>query len=39
MNDIIKDFMQEDFTWKEFLKYGILWPLVVIAISIFVSQH
>ena len=38
MNDIIKDFMQEDFTWKEFLKYGILWPSVVIAISIFVSQ-
>ena len=39
MNDIIKDFMQEDFTWKEFLKFGILWPLVVIVISIFVSQY
>lgn len=39
MNDIIKDFMQEDFTLKEFLKYGILWPSVVIAISIFVSQY
>ena len=39
MNDIIKDFMQEDFTWKEFLKYGILWPSLVIAISIFVSQY
>lgn len=39
MNDIIKDFMQEDFTLTEFLKYGILWPSVVIAISIFVSQY
>lgn len=39
MNDIIKDYMQENFTWKEFLKYGILWPSIVIAISIFVSLY
>ena len=30
MNDIIKDYMQEVFTMKEWLKYGVLYPAALI---------
>lgn len=30
MKDIIKDYMQEDFTMKEWLKYGVLYPAALI---------
>lgn len=37
MNDIIKDFRDECFTKKEFVKYGIIAPVVLIAICILAS--
>ena len=32
MNDIINDFLGEDFTLKQFLKYGVCYPLGLMAI-------
>ena len=32
MNDIIKDFLSEDFTAKQFVKYGVCYPLGLMAI-------
>lgn len=37
MNDIIKDFRNEGFTKKEFVKYGIVAPLVLIALCLLAS--
>ena len=37
MNDIIKDFRNESFTRKEFIKYGIVAPLVLIALCLLAS--
>ena len=37
MNDIIKDFRNENFTRKEFVKYGIIAPLVLIALCLLAS--
>ena len=32
MNDIINDFLSEDFTMKQFLKYGVCYPLGLMGI-------
>ena len=32
MNDIINDFLSEDFTAKQFVKYGVCYPLGLIGI-------
>ena len=32
MNDIINDFLNEDFTAKQFVKYGVCYPLGLMAI-------
>lgn len=37
MNDIIKDYMKEDFTMKEWVIYGVVVPLVILLIAVFVS--
>ena len=37
MDDFIKDFRNEDFTRKEFIKYGIVAPLVLIALCLLAS--
>ncbi len=37
MNDIIKDFRNEGFTREEFIKYGIVAPLVLIALCLLAS--
>ena len=37
MNDIIKDFESEQFSKKEMVKYGIIAPLVLIALCLLVS--
>ena len=37
MNDIIKDFMSEGFTGKEMVKYGIIAPMVLIALCLIAS--
>ena len=37
MNDLINDFRNEDFTRKEFIKYGIVAPLVLIALCLLAS--
>lgn len=37
MNDIIKDFLNEGFTRKDFIKYGIVAPLVLIALCLLAS--
>lgn len=37
MNDIIKDFMSEGFTSKEMVKYGIIAPMVLIALCLIAS--
>ena len=37
MNDIIKDFMSEGFAGKEMVKYGIIAPMVLIAICLIAS--
>lgn len=37
MNDFIKDFRDEGFTRKEFIKYGIIAPLVLIALCLLAS--
>jgi hypothetical protein len=37
MNDIIKDFMSEGFTKKEMVKYGIVAPVVLIALCLLAS--
>ena len=37
MNDIIKDFMSEGFTKQELVKYGIIAPMVLIALCLIAS--
>jgi hypothetical protein len=37
MNDIIKDFRNESFTSKEIVKYGIIAPMVLIALCLLAS--
>lgn len=37
MNDIIKDFRNESFTGKEMVKYGIIAPIVLIALCLIAS--
>ena len=37
MNDIIKDFRNEGFTLREFIKYGIIAPLGLIAFCLLAS--
>ena len=37
MNDIIKDFRNEGFTVKEMVKYGIIAPMVLIALCLIAS--
>lgn len=37
MNDIIKDFRNEGFTGKEMVMYGIIAPMVLIALCLIAS--
>lgn len=37
MNDIIKDFMSEGFTKQELVKYGIVAPVVLVALCLLAS--
>lgn len=37
MNDIIKDFRNEGFTVKEMVMYGIIAPMVLIALCLIAS--
>lgn len=37
MNDIIKDFKEENFTKKEWLLYGVVMPIALVLIAIFCS--
>lgn len=37
MNDIIKDYKDEDFTKFEWLVYGVLFPVVFILICVLVA--
>lgn len=37
MKDLIKDFKEENFTLREWLIYGILYPSVVIFLAIVLS--
>lgn len=34
MKEIIKDYMSEDFSLREWIKYGILYPIGAIAVCI-----
>lgn len=34
MNDIIKDYMQERFSWQEWWKYGVLAPVILIILCL-----
>ena len=34
MEDLIKDWLEEDFTLDEMLIYGMLYPAIIIAIAI-----
>lgn len=37
MDDLIKDFRNESFTREEFIKYGIIAPMVLIALCLLAS--
>lgn len=37
MNDIIKDFKEENFTKKEWLLYGVVMPIALVQIAILCS--
>lgn len=37
MNDIIKDIMSENFTWREFWKYGVFAPALFILLVVIAS--
>ena len=37
MNDILKDFKDDNFTKKEFIIYGVIAPLLFISLCLFAS--
>lgn len=39
MNDIIKDYLSEKFTLREWLKYGVLYPIVMIGLCLLSSLY